>query len=101
MRCPGHTLPPQSGTGVLSVNSKRIYICDDCGFENEDESKVKECEGTHQMPQHFSPITIPQGAFNIPNQSYPDAVLVTFRDGAVGKYSRVFVQMPPSAEEEE
>jgi hypothetical protein len=83
------------------MNSKFIYICDDCGFENEDESRVRECEGTHQIPQRFNSVTIPQGAFNIPSQSYPDAVLVTFRDGAVGKYSRISITAPPSEEPEE
>lgn len=65
------------------MKTKISYICDICGSEYGNEPACMKCEESHQQ-------VVKVEAHYCKCEPYPDSIDITFSDGRIDKYSRIF-----------
>lgn len=65
------------------MKTKISYICDICGCEYGNELDCRMCEKSHQQVVKVEP-------HYCRCEPYPDSIDVTFPDGRIDKYVRIF-----------
>lgn len=81
------------------MKERKIYICEKCGLEIEDDYKAML---DHERNDHIEPKDFqqPQATFCCDDSRYPDFVTVKMRDGAVARYEYCGVsEQPPEKTE--
>lgn len=82
------------------MKERRIYICEKCGLEIEDDYKAMI---NHEHDDHVEPIGFQQPeakSFDSVHSRYPDIIGVKMQDGAIIEYNyRRIAEFPPKQAE--
>lgn len=65
------------------MTTELTYVCDICGSEYKNEPACRKCEESHQQAAKVEP-------HYRKCEPYPDSIDVTFLDGRIYKYARIF-----------